>query len=231
MIKTLDLFVAKNGMDRDAFTKAWADTHAPKAAGLPGLKGYILSHIVEEPGRPDIPQLAMPQIAGVQEMWFDSLEARQEALVKPEWRDWFAERAGFASAMKTFLVKEDVIVPVPTPRPAAKNYAFLNKNPEFDDAKFRYEWHVGHGPMGKNVPYVRGFVPCDMVAELGQSDVPTFAADVIEGVAQAYFDSAEEELMMLKTPEAQEWFKHGSETFGLIKPFGMVETVIITPEG
>lgn len=231
MIKTLDLFVRSPGLSEADFRKAWQETHARRIAALPGLKGYILSVIVEEPGRPDIPQLKMPKIAGVEEMWFESLEQRQALMAMPQWREAMAARAGFAGAMKTFLLKEDPIVPVPRPRPPAKNYAFLNKNAEFTDAQFRHEWHVGHGPMGKDVPYVMGFVPCDIVAELGQADIPIFAADVIEGVAQAYYNSAAEELMMLKTPEAKEWFKHGAITFGLIKPFGMTEIVMIDPAG
>ncbi len=231
MLKTLDLFVCREGMSHGDFMSYWQDKHAPIARGLPGLKGYILSIIQEEPGRPDIPQLAMPKISAVQELWFESLEARQVALADAAWQEWFADRANFAAAMKTFLLKEDVIVALPSPRPAAKNYAFLNKNPSFTDEKFRHEWHVGHGPMGKNVPYLKGFVPCDVVAELGQSDVPTFKCDVVDGVAQAYYNSAEEELMMLKTPEAKEWFRHGAETFGLIKPFGMTEVTIIDPKG
>ena len=115
------------------------------------------------------------------------------------------------------------------PRPPTRNNAFLTRNARFDADAFRYEWHIGHGDMCKAVPYLRGFVPCDVIAVLPQGEVPELQTDPIEGVAQAYFDKLEDEMAMIQTPEAKAWFAHGAITFGLIKAFGARETVAVMP--
>ena len=55
MIKSVSLLTRKPGMTHAQFVRHWVDVHAPLARGVPGLRRYVQSHIVEERSRPDIP--------------------------------------------------------------------------------------------------------------------------------------------------------------------------------
>jgi hypothetical protein len=64
MIKSLSLLTRKPGITREQFVKHWVEIHAPLALGVPGLRRYVQSHIVDVRQRPDIPTLDV-EIDGV----------------------------------------------------------------------------------------------------------------------------------------------------------------------
>ena len=227
MIKIIDLYVRKSGLNAEEFVSYLTQVHGIKAKDVPGVHGYNVQQALPLPERTDIIQLKLPQLDGFAEIWVDDLDTYYALQQSPQGSAWFADRLHFVGAMKSLVTKEDPIVPVPKARPKARNNAFLNKNPNHNMDDFLHNWHIGHGPTAKTIPYLKGFVLCDVIDEILPEDMAAIDSDPIHGCAQAFFDSPEDELKMIATPEAKAWFKHGAATFGHIKAFGSRETEII----
>lgn len=229
MIKVFELFVRKPELDLEDYLERLSAA----AAGLPaaGARGYIVQRALPLPARADIVQLNVPSsVDAFLEIWADDLDSYRAALASRESEPWRSARAALVLQAKTLVLVERPQIPVPTPRPPARNNAFLTRHQRFTLLQFRHEWHVGHGHMSQHIPYLRGFVPCDVIEVVPQQGgVAELQTDAIEGIAQAYFDSAEDEMAMIRTPQAKEWFAHGAQTFGLIKAFGAREVAAVVP--
>jgi uncharacterized protein (TIGR02118 family) len=79
MLKLMSLLKAKEGMTKDEFRQWVTVDHKPFALALPGIRKYVVNVTIDDG---DFPYDA------VNEMWFDSEEARVEA---------FASEAGAAA--------------------------------------------------------------------------------------------------------------------------------------
>ena len=101
MIKSVSLLTRKAGMTHAQFVRHWVDVHAPLARGVPELRRYVQSHIVEERTRPDIPS---------SDVEVDDRESMARAHASPEAKALFADGALFIGRIKTFTVEEKVIV-------------------------------------------------------------------------------------------------------------------------
>ena len=110
MIKSVSLLTRKAGMTHAQFVEHWVSVHAPLARGVPGLRRYVQSHIVEERTRPDIPSSDV-EVDGIAELWYDDRESMARAHGSPEAKALFADGALFIGRIKTFTVEETVIVP------------------------------------------------------------------------------------------------------------------------
>lgn len=226
MIKIFELLRRRDGVDHDACL-------AGLTRGAAGLGGcYTVQEALPLPARKDIVQLAIPgDIDAFVEIWCADVAAYQALMASEAGRAWRVARAAVVGEARTLVIEERAIMPVPADRPPARNNAFLTRHPRFPDQQaFLDEWLVGHGDMCLSVPYLRGFVPCVVLDVLPQTDVAEMVMAQVEGIAQAYFDTPEEEMLMIQTPEAKEWFAHGAITFGLIKAFGARETAARIPE-
>lgn len=96
------------------FQEAWRKRHAEMAATVPGLRGFVLSGIVEEQFRGDIPAFPMATpLDGFAESWCDDLDARRAMAASPEATAWFADGATFLGAVSTILLREIVACPPP----------------------------------------------------------------------------------------------------------------------
>ncbi|HEY9281187.1 MAG TPA: EthD family reductase [Eoetvoesiella sp.] len=110
MVKRISLLTRKEGMSKEEFLKHWND-HLPISHDVPGLRRYVLSHIMSEPQRLDVPvQWELGQVDGIAETWFDSQEATDEAFSSPEGKRWLAHGATFIGRQKTFVVEEEVVI-------------------------------------------------------------------------------------------------------------------------
>jgi uncharacterized protein (TIGR02118 family) len=96
------------------FQEAWRRRHAAMASSVPGLRGFVLSGIVEEQFRADIPAFPMATpLDGFAESWCDDLEARRRMTASPEAKAWFADGATFLGEVRTVLLREIVMCPPP----------------------------------------------------------------------------------------------------------------------
>lgn len=110
MVKRISLLTRKEGMSKDEFLKHWQD-HLPMSHQVPGLRRYVLSHIVSEPVRPDVPfAWELGEVDGIAETWFDSQEATDQAFATEEGKRWLAHGASFIGRQKTFVVHEQVVI-------------------------------------------------------------------------------------------------------------------------
>ena len=114
MIKSISLLTRKDGMTHEQFMKHWVEIHGPLALGVPGLRRYLQSHILEERKRADIPSTNV-EVDGIAELWYDDREAMARAIATPEAKALYADGALFIGKIKTFTVEEKVIIGGPTP--------------------------------------------------------------------------------------------------------------------
>lgn len=78
MVKFVLLLPRKKGMSRDQFMHEWRDVCVPMVHKLPGLRRYVISPVLEQPGA------AQPRYDGIGELWFDDAAAGQAAISSPE---------------------------------------------------------------------------------------------------------------------------------------------------
>ena len=112
VIKSLSLLTRKDGLSHEDFVKHWYEIHAPLAYAVPGVRRYVQSHILDERTRPDIPSTAV-EVDGIAELWYDDREAMERANATPEAERLHADGALFIGRIKSFVVEERVIIPVP----------------------------------------------------------------------------------------------------------------------
>ncbi|MGX9963726.1 EthD domain-containing protein [Roseomonas sp. F4] len=109
-IKALTVIRRRADATSEQFQEAWRKRHAAMASEVPGLQGFVLSGVVEEQFRHDIPPLPMASpIDGFAESWCQDLAARRAMVASPEAKRWFADGATFLGEVKTFLLKEQVM--------------------------------------------------------------------------------------------------------------------------
>jgi len=67
------------------FSRYWKNTHAPVLKEIPGLRGYVQNHALEDLEGNE------PRYDGFGELSFDSVEAMQEGLVSSEGKATLAD--------------------------------------------------------------------------------------------------------------------------------------------
>jgi uncharacterized protein (TIGR02118 family) len=112
MIKSVGLLTRKHGLSHEEFVKHWYEIHAPLAYAVPGVRRYVQSHILAERTRPDIPTTDV-EIDGIAELWYDDLEASERASATPEAKRLHADGALFIGRIKSYVVEERTIIPMP----------------------------------------------------------------------------------------------------------------------
>ena len=112
MIKSIGLLTRKDGLTHEEFVTHWTEIHAPLAHAVPGVRRYVQSHILEERTRPDIPTTDV-DIDGIAELWYDDRAAFEVANASAAAKRLHADGALFIGRIKSFLVEEQEIIPVP----------------------------------------------------------------------------------------------------------------------
>ncbi len=102
MTKAMITLHRRPEMSGDEFRDYWQNTHAPIAAKMPGLRKYVQNHaLTTEEGE--------PPVAGIAEVYFDSMEDMQDALASPEGEAALADLENFTDAEKTTTVIVDEV--------------------------------------------------------------------------------------------------------------------------
>jgi uncharacterized protein (TIGR02118 family) len=109
MIKRISLLTRKPHLTHEEFVKHWREIHGPLAIGVPGLRRYVQSHIQSESERSDI-QTTDIQVDGIAELWYDDEASMAKASASPEAQRLFADGALIIGQIKTFVIKEEVII-------------------------------------------------------------------------------------------------------------------------
>lgn len=113
-VKSFTAIRRRDDASPEAFQYAWRMVHGPMAATVPLLRGFVLSGILAELPRGDLPALRMATpLDGIAESWCDDLAARRAMVASPEAQRWFADGATFLGRVKTVLLREEVLLPPP----------------------------------------------------------------------------------------------------------------------
>ena len=97
MTKAIFMLYRRPDMSGDEFRDYWRNTHGPIVAKMPGLKKYVQNQaLMTEEGE--------PPVAGIAEVYFDSVEDMQDALSSPEGEAALADLPNFTDAEKTTTV-------------------------------------------------------------------------------------------------------------------------------
>ena len=102
MTKAIFTLYRRPDMSGDEFRDYWRNTHGPISAKLPGLNKYVQNHaLATEEGE--------PAIAGIAEVYFDSVETMQDALASPEGEAALADLPNFTDAERTITIIVDEV--------------------------------------------------------------------------------------------------------------------------
>jgi uncharacterized protein (TIGR02118 family) len=110
MIKSLSLLTRKSSLSREEFRRIWEGEHAPLVLAVPQVRRYVLSFVLEEPTRPDVPIQTM-SVDAIAELWYDDMASLQAAAQTPQMQAVQANGALHLGAIKTFITEEVAIIP------------------------------------------------------------------------------------------------------------------------
>jgi quinol monooxygenase YgiN len=109
-IKTIAFLNRKPGEQLDVFRHHWHVGHGGMARVVPYLKAFILNDILSTQVREGIATIEFDAADGFATGWLDSPEAQQAMIQTPQAREWFADGSKTFGQIKSFLVREIVIV-------------------------------------------------------------------------------------------------------------------------
>ena len=110
MIKSLSLLTRKSALSKEEFRRVWVGEHAPLVHAVPQVRRYVLSFVLDEPTRPDVPTQAM-NVDAVAELWYDDMASLKAAAQTPQMQAVLANGALHLGAIKTFITEEVAIIP------------------------------------------------------------------------------------------------------------------------
>jgi len=107
VIKVIGTAYRRDDFSTEEFFRYWNEVHAPISAKAPGIRGYVVSEVVEKlQGDLDADAFV--------EQWFDDLPALHRAASSPETAAAWADVSNYAKTSGTFwVVKEHIQIPPP----------------------------------------------------------------------------------------------------------------------
>ena len=231
MIKVLSFTARRPEFSPAEFARYWHDVHVPMWASIPGIRGYVVSRIISENKRSDVASIAMAPFDGVVEIWYDDMESMARSAGSPEGQAWRKDSAEFIGNMRTFLTREQVVVPFPSGRrPPIKALSIVKRPLGAAASEFQSYWADVHAPMAREVPRLRGFILSRLIEERTRTDIPPFAMDgPVDGFTSSFVDSIEEREHLVASPEAKRWFADGASFLGAVRSFLLEERVLLAP--
>jgi uncharacterized protein (TIGR02118 family) len=110
MIKSLSLLTRRSGLSKEEFRRIWLGEHAPLVNAVPQVRRYVLSFVLDEPTRPDVPTQKM-SVDAVAELWYDDMAAMKAAAATPQMKAVLDNGALHLGAIKSFVTEEVAIIP------------------------------------------------------------------------------------------------------------------------
>lgn len=109
-IKVISLLKKKPNKSEADFMSHWTTIHKPLSYAVPGVGRYTIYKAREELKRDDIPDLPAADYDGIAECYYDSQAEMDRTFNSPEAATWFADGALFIGSIRTFVLKETVII-------------------------------------------------------------------------------------------------------------------------
>ena len=92
----------KEGMRDEEFRRYWIERHGPVAARIPGLRRLVIS--------PAIRAWRGEPFDGIVELWFDDMEALEQAFSSAEAEEGREDISNFIERSSLFVTQENTIV-------------------------------------------------------------------------------------------------------------------------
>lgn len=106
MIKLIGTAYKRDDFSTEEFFRYWNETHAPLAGKVPGVRGYVVTEIIEKLQGP------LDADAFV-ELWYDDLDAFKRAGEGPEQEAAWKDVANYAKTTGTFWLAREHVQIVP----------------------------------------------------------------------------------------------------------------------
>jgi uncharacterized protein (TIGR02118 family) len=173
-MKLVIWFKRKAGLSVEAFQTEWRGGHVEKALRVPGLCGYVQSHVLVSGYRK-----GEPFCDGVSEMWFADSAAVEAAGTSRAFADARADADRFCdTATAGAMIKDG-----PKPRAGVKNVELVVRRRDLEVAEFHRYWLEHHGPLAARIAPIRRYVQSHAV-----DDPQTRPYD---GIASTWFEDTD----------------------------------------
>ena len=103
MIAAISMMRRRADISVAQFRKHWLDPHGVLTAGLPGVRHYIQSHVVESPHNNALAREL--DLMGFPELWFDSYDDRNIAYTSPRIAECNIDSEQFVGAVKRIVAE------------------------------------------------------------------------------------------------------------------------------
>lgn len=194
MYKVIALFKRRPGLSVETFQEHWRERHGPAVAKGRGLRRYVQSHALLQGYKK-----GKLLFDGIDETWFDSLDAYAAFRNSPAFAAAQSGEADFLDRARTVVmpVEVHVIKDGPIPRAAVKNIEFVNRRPGMALEPFRAYWRNVHGPIASRIPVLRRYEQNHLRLEAYATDsMPRY-----DGLAITWFESTADMKLGTATPE------------------------------
>lgn len=180
MIAAISMMRRRADISAAQFRKHWLDPHGVLTAGLPGVRHYIQSHVVESPYNNALAREL--DLMGFPELWFESYDDRKIAYTSPRIAECNIDSEQFVGAVKR-IVAEPTVVRV-APKGGVK--VFVLKIGEPVDRV----WADAYQERTLKLPGVTGYVRQVILeqAKAPNSKIPELVLP-IAGIAEVTFEN------------------------------------------
>lgn len=228
IIKTVTIVSRPVGSSPERFIRRLLTEYAPLAKRLPNQRGLIISGVVKAQRRNDVKLLEVGPFDAIIDAYYASVADQERAASSIAGRALDAATSRLVGTARRFVTRETVIVPLPVgARPEVVGLSFVMRPRGISVAGFRHEWIDVHGPMAKQVPYLRGFTVSERLSDgIVPSVTPLIMDGPLDGFTESWVDNVEGRANMVATPQAKRWYAHGAEIFGKIRTDLLIEHVM-----
>jgi uncharacterized protein (TIGR02118 family) len=194
MIKSLVFFRRRPGLDVETFRRHWQTTHRDLVTKIPGVRRYV-QHPVDDSGY----RHHDPVYDGVAELCFDDMDAVRALDSDGAVAAVLADEDNFIDAdSRGQILAEEVVVVDGAPRPGSLTmFAFINRLPGSDPARFSQYWRETHGPIAARVPGLVRYVQNHVLSGIYRAG----REPVYDGIPQTWFDDLEAMRVAAPSPE------------------------------
>jgi uncharacterized protein (TIGR02118 family) len=179
VIAAISMMKRRPDISAAQFRKHWLDPHGVLTAGLPGVRHYIQSHVVESPHNNALARKF--DLMGFPELWFDSYDQRKIAYASPRIAECNIDSEQFVGAVKRIVAEPKVVQAAPK---GSVKVFILNIGEQVDTA-----WADTYQDHALKLPGVAGYVRQTILeqAKAPNSKIPELVLP-IAGIAEVSFE-------------------------------------------
>ncbi|MGD9811628.1 MAG: EthD domain-containing protein [Sphingobium sp.] len=226
--KSISFLRRKPGTTREQFNAKWLSEHGPGARDIPGIEGFVVGEVVDDPAAGASRAVAAPSLDGITESWqAPGIDRAAQARQYPHVREWLGAAPTYIGAIKIVVTREHVMVP--PIRGGNKVMTLIYRKPEQTHDQFVEYMLKVHGPLSREVPGLRGYVLSEIIrspAMQGLPGIPELGEPDMIGQSWMSPDPADH---TPDSPERKAWLADGAANFGSFFRYLMKEHEFVTP--